>query len=573
MHRSLFAAAALSTLAAGFSPVGPATAASAYGEAITVAFGTNAASQIPVSVELPAPSGGTAVTKVTFSWQQSSPTFNTIGTGRYTLDTPWCVANETCHVETTLSTARMKNSNITSISVGASDGVTYLGGTTRQVPIANPKPNVTITSPDSYSPVWESVTVAAEAAASSANAPLKGVRFYVRPTGNDADPYILDQTAPYSVDIPAADIAAPGASGIVWAVAEDVQGNLSISDDPYPMRRTFVVAPPPEVTWTNPHAPEQPVGGMSTNALLGWRARIPDIVPNTNGTGRDYIESVEVLIDGQHWRTYQYDELSFYNPDSARNREVSYTDRWDAMTPGRHVGTLVATTGWGSVASLDRAFVVTDGVNFSPITIDRRTLEDGSVVTAGTVHDLRYSAEGKVAGSAIQGWDILDGSSSISDWPRNCSRPDWWRCPNHVSVHGQWIAPNTVGNHVLRFEVGVWGDASPSSAERTVYVQPAGRLNASASASRIRAGRAVTLSGRLVRTDTGAGVRNVTLTLQWRATGTSRWRSLLTRTTDAQGRAQARSAPRRTGSYRWVTRGHLGRIGPARSRLVFVRIQ
>lgn len=572
MNRSFLAAAALSVLAVGLSPVGTANAVDTYGDAMTVTFGTNASSQIPVSVDLPAPSGGTAVTQVTFSWQQSSPTFNTIGTGRYVLDTPWCVANETCHVETALSTARMRNSSITGITVRASDGITSLGGTTRQVPIGNPKPSVTITSPGNYSPVWENVTVVAEAAPSNANVPLEGVRFYIRPTGREEDPYILDETAPYAIDIAASDIAAPGASGMVWAVAEDVHGNLSPSTDPYPMRRTLTVAPPPVVTWTSPGVPGQPVGGMSTQALLAWRARIPNTVPSSNGLGKDYIKSVEIRIDGQHWVTYDYDRISWYNPDDTWNREVSFSWFWDGMTPGRHVGTLIATTGWGSVAALDRTFVVTDGVDFSPITIDGRTLKDGFVATAGTVHHLRYSAQGKVDGSAIQGWDILDGSSSISEWPRSCSRPDWWNCPDRISVRGSWLAPGTVGNHVLRFEVGVWGDASPSTVERTIYVQPAGRLGAFASASRTRAGKAVTLSGRLTRTDTGAGVRNVTLTLQWRASGTSRWQSLLTRTTDAQGRAQARSARRRSGDYRWVTRGAARRIGPARSRLVPVRI-
>jgi hypothetical protein len=573
VNRSLFTAATLSMLAVGLSPIGPATAASTYGDAITVAFGTNASSQTPVSVDLPAPSAGTAVTKVIFSWQQPSPTYTTIGTGRYVLDTPWCVANETCHADTTLSTARMKNSNITSVSVGASDGVTFLGGTTRQVPIDNPKPTVSITTPGNYSPVWENVTVAAEAAPSSANVPLKGVRFYVRPTGREDDPYVLDETAPYSIDTAATDIASPGASGMVWAVAEDVQGNLSASDEPYPMRRTLTVAPPPEVRWTSPSVPGQPIGGMSSPALLAWRARIPDVVPSSNGMGRDYIKSVEILIDGEHWATWDYDQLNWYNPDETWNREVSFSWFWDKMTPGRHVGTLIATTGWGSVASLERAFVVTDGAILSPITIDGRTLKDGFVVTAGTVHDLRYSARGKVDGSAIQGWDILDGDSAINDWPRHCSRPDWWNCPNQVSVHGQWLAPRTPGDHVLRFGVGIWSDASPTETTRTIYVQPAGRLGASASASQVPAGRAVTLSGRLVRADTGTGVRNVNLTLQWRASGTSRWQTLLTRTTDVQGRAQARSAQRRTGSYRWKTVGDTGRIGPARSPLVTVRIR
>jgi len=99
------------------------------------------------------------------------------------------------------------------------------------------------------------------------------------------------------------------------------------------MRRTLTVAPPPEVTWTTPGVPGQPVGGMSTQALLAWRAHIPDIVSSSNGVGRDYIKSVEIRIDGQPWATYDYDRISWYKPDERWNREVSFSSLWDEMTP------------------------------------------------------------------------------------------------------------------------------------------------------------------------------------------------------------------------------------------------
>ena len=82
----------------------------------------------------------------------------------------------------------------------------------------------------------------------------------------------------------------------------------------------------------------------------------------------------------------------------------------------------------------------------------------------------------------------------------------------------------------------------------------------------------VVVRGRVVRTDTGHGVRDVPVTLQWRRAGTSRWVSMASRTSGLHGRLRAAVVRRATGFYRWVSPGDPGRLGPARSKPLKVRV-
>ncbi|MGH3329706.1 MAG: hypothetical protein ACRDPJ_00235, partial [Nocardioidaceae bacterium] len=257
-------------------------ASDAYGDTITVTFGANEHSTMPVTLDLPVPGDERRVASVRFGWMQRTPTYQGTSWGSMVVETPQCVADAACQVVTDLPTGRMVNSVMSSVSVVVSDGSATIGSTSRTVNIQNPKPTVTFTAPGNYDTFWqEPVTLAADATSSSSGAAIKGVRFYVNPTGEEEDAYQFDDTAPYSVTVPAGEIAESTQGGTLYAVAEDVEGNLSqyTTEPNYPMRRYVRVGPPPIVSWRTPAADGRPAGGMSTQAYLTWDTALPDTAP------------------------------------------------------------------------------------------------------------------------------------------------------------------------------------------------------------------------------------------------------------------------------------------------------
>ncbi len=88
----------------------------------------------------------------------------------------------------------------------------------------------------------------------------------------------------------------------------------------------------------------------------------------------------------------------------------------------------------------------------------------------------------------------------------------------------------------------------------------------------VRVGKAVTVRGQVVRTDTGRGVRGIPVTLQWRRAGTTGWTEVVSRTSGLHGRVRALPVRRSTGFYRWVSPGVLGKLGPAKSQALKVRV-
>src|SRR3546814_3125653 len=138
------------------------------------------------------------------------------------LETPHCVTDAVCEVHPVVPTGRMKNGAISSVSVIASDGATTIGSTSRTVNIQNPKPTVAFTAPGDYDTFWnEQVTLAADAVPSSGGTPIKRVRFYVNPRAEEDFPYLSDETAPYSVTVPASAIAESTHGGTLYAVADE----------------------------------------------------------------------------------------------------------------------------------------------------------------------------------------------------------------------------------------------------------------------------------------------------------------------------------------------------------------
>jgi hypothetical protein len=553
-----------------------------YGDSMTVTFGTNAHSTVAVDLVLPAPGDARRVARVTFKWQQWNPTYQGSSTGSFTVETPQCTADAECRVHAEVPTGRMMNGVQIPVSVVVSDGSGTIGSTSRDLNIQNPKPTIALTAPGNYATFWnEQVTIAADATPSSSGTAIKQVRFYVNPTGKEDDPYSVDDTAPYSVAVPSSQIAESTKRGTLYAVAEDVEGNLSQygSETTKPFIRYVRVGPPPTVSWLAPAVDGAPAGGMSNEALLHWYTELPDSAPpgETDPT-TPYIDRIEISRDGEPLVDMRYSDPIGCCNDFGDRKKVRATESnlyWRAvsgMTPGEHTVTLRVTTSYGSVGTATRRFVVTDGVKLGRVMSGTHVVEDGRIVTAGTWVPLRFYVAGKVPGSALTYYDVLRGDESLIGGSAGCQLAQWWDCPEQITVRTKWSVPSKPGTYTLTFVGQESFDAAPTTTTRTFKVQPAGAIRVGVSTNVVRVGKPVTVSGRVVRTDTGHGVRGVPVTLQWRKAGTTRWTSVVSRTSRLGGRVRALPVRRSTGFYRWVSPGVLGRLGPSRSKALKVRV-
>jgi len=558
----------------GVHPASAEVDPASYSPTIGVSAGENAHSQVPVTLTLPAPGDGIRVAQVTFSWEQTPATIGTTQTARLTMQTPECVVDEDCVVERTLQTSRMVNHGQRPLYVAVSDGTQFLGSSSAQLDVDNPKPTTTFTNPsNNISTQWGAVTLAAESAPGAGGAPLAGVRFYSHSTGRETDPYVLDDTAPYSVEVPATDIAASGGSGYVYAVAEDVEGNLTPVTTTGPpsltTRRMITVGPPAQAQFTTP-VKENVASGSTTNPpLLRWTAKVPD---NVGGT--PYITRVQVLIDGEPWLDMPYDTVAWYN-QTAKPRAIDFGLLWEPAggpTPGSHVAQLLVTTNYGSVGLDEKRFIVNDGVVFSPVRDGGREVRDGYVVTAGSSHRFTMTARSKVEHGALTWWTMHDQSgSSYLDGHGWCSVEQAGDCPDQVTMNSSWSAPTRPGSYVLSWRAQPDND-DVATITRTLVVQARGAMSARTSTPTVRSGRRATVTGRIIRTDTAKGVPGPTVRLQWHRAGTTSWTTLGSKTADRYGRVVARPLKRATGSYRWVTSGFPGTVSPASSSGVRVKI-
>jgi hypothetical protein len=582
MFRLSIGTAAVAAVALAGSVLAPPSSEAADDYAMTATFGVNEHSKIPVDLTLPAPGDGRRVDTVRFGWMQTTPTYQGSSSGSFVVETPQCVADAECQVHAVVPTGRMKNSAITWVGIGAYDGTTKIGSTSKTLPISNPKPTVAFTAPSSAA-VWnEQVTLAADATPSSSGAAIKAVRFYVNPRAEEDFPFLEDTEAPYAVTIHSSEIAESTRSGTLYAVAEDVEGNLSqYGNESYrPYIRTARVGPPPIVSWRVPAVDGRPAGGMSTRALLEWDTALPETAP-PNETNPDwpYIERIEVFRDGVLLLDKRWDESPSYGFDFGGRKQVrtvAHYLEWMAtsgMTPGEHDVTLRVTTSYGSVGTATRRFVVTDGVTLGSVMSGDRVVQDGHIVTAGRSVPLRFTVAGKVRGSAVTYYAILQDEEPVIDSSSDCGLDLWWNCPEQVTVRADWSVPSTPGTYTLRFVGQERFDAAATTTTRTIRVQPAGAVRAGVSSSSVRIGRAVAVRGRVVRTDTDQGMRGIPVTLQWRKAGTARWTTVVTRTSGLGGKVRALPVRRSTGFYRWVSPGVLGKLGPSRSKALKVVVR
>lgn len=573
------AAAVTATLVAG---VAPASAAweSDYGSRTTVTFGDNVHTQMPVTLDLPAPASGGAVTSVVAKWSEVVPQ-RTVEQGdtvtvSASLDASACTADATCRVTGVLPTARMANGTPTvTFAVSNSEGLVDFFS--RTVAVQNPKPTVTFTAPGNHEALWGDVTLSADAVPSteSGAAPLRGVRFYVDGSLAPDAAYRFDDTAPYSLTLPATDIAPVLGSRYLVAVAEDADGNLSqmpVSGATTSVRRLVTVGPPPDVTWTSPQTDGAIDGSLTRGVSLEFHAALPDSAPARPGEPSDpYIHGYQVWLDGVSQGTSTYDEPTVWNGLQA-GRKLRAIDGWwrlsrdHGLTAGRHTVKIRVSTSYGSSAVLKSAVLVADGVTWTgPVTAAGRRVRDGFWVTAGTLHRFKVPVATTVAGSRLDWVDAQIGGTDVflKGWP--CASVDPATCPESTVVRAdEWAAPNKPGKRTLTFTAQASGDDA-ETLTRTLRIQPAARLSLDVSTHRLRPGRRVRLTGRLTRRDTGAPQTGFTVYLQWRRPASTHWKKVATRTTDADGVVRLRQRPTADGYYRLRSPQVLGTLGAGTS--------
>jgi len=571
----------------------PAAAAweSDYGTRAAVTFGENVHAQMPVSLDLPAPASGGAITSVQMKWQEQVPQVTPASGSSVALhqvsrplDVSGCTAGATCHVDGVLPTALIPNGT-PSITFNVANGEGLVSFFNRAVSVQNPKPVVTFTSPEPDVAVWGDVNIAADASpsAQAGAAPFAGVRFYL--DGNlspDAD-YMFDATAPYSVTLPATDIAPVLSSRTIVVVAQDTDGNLSqmpTAGSTTAMRRLVHVGPPPVVRWDNPPGKHTAAGSVSQGVMMDFYANLPDTAPAHPGQLSDpYISSVETLLDGTSVSKDSYTEPTTWNGLRGGTKLRSAhgyvkLTKDTGLTSGRHQLTLRVTTSYGSVADTTTGILVSDGVTWTgPVTSGGRAVRNGFVVTAGTTPRFQVPVSTNVAGTRLVWADMQIGSQSLLTPYAWCPSADPYNCPEAAVLHSDaWAVPDVPGTHTLEITASADADGA-DTITRTIVVQPAARLSLDVSSHLVRAGRSVGLTGRLTRRDTGRAQAGRTVDVQWLRSNGRRWQTVATRTTDAYGMVSLRLRPAADGYFRLRSAEVRGTLGPGLSpdQKVFLR--
>lgn len=398
---ALFGAAVALLAAAGLALVPSAEATSAY--SFNVTFGTNTASQLPVTVSLPAPADGSAVTSVTFKWQTSSapwvsgavgPAFN----GQQVVEAPSCVAGAGCIVDATLPTGTMANATDTiQVFVTSSSGV--LGTSTWSVAIQNAKPSVSAAWPTTAAEwsAWGDATVATAPVASTDGVAIKDVRLYDS-SSSTALPIAEADAAPWDLTFDTSVLGAQGAKGVLFLMVEDTAGNT------FATRENYLVEPPATIGTT--FVDGDTIGStLAQSNTVDLTAAVPDSVTVSTQERDDGVAvtwpagilGFDISVDGgapvfDGWRNFAY------SADPQRAVEDDYQLPAD-IPAGQHTLTLTAETSYGAESTMTTHFVIADGANFSPIISGGKTVTSNSIFAVGRASLLTVNATARTSGT------------------------------------------------------------------------------------------------------------------------------------------------------------------------------
>ncbi|MGH8970693.1 MAG: Ig-like domain-containing protein [Actinomycetes bacterium] len=391
-----------------------------------------------------------------------------------------------------------------------------------------------ITSPTDGSVVapGHALVVEADATPAAGGPAIAEVRFFHWGTL-----LLSDTEPPYRVDTSAALI---GPMRVV-AVAVDTAGNESpaasvrVLSDPGPSAgirwdRIYRVLPVDDtdetVTWTASVLPGVNVGAPADD---------PDI----------WLDHVDLLVDGVVTETVPAVGCT----PACTDRPTSMTGqfRWNpgSLGVGEHTVSVRPVDSAGFSRAPASGYRVIERPTLTLRRPDGQLLEDPVRVAAGSSLAVRADAATTGTDTTIRRVGLrMDGYSHTYNTNDACPVG----CQPAVTVTRSWMTPHEPGTHELQVYAEVsWG--LQTLVTRRVQVFPGSQI-APSYCCESTYGQTVTVSGKLRRLDTFAGLPGRRVTVQWRPSGTSSWRTLATPTTSASGWFTVRHTPGRNGRYR-----------------------
>lgn len=556
---ALVGALALVPAAIAMAPTANATSSYSF----SVDFGANTASQLPVTLTLPAPADGSAVTSVAFKWDVSAVPWasgavqpGTFGGGQ-TVDTPTCVAGQPCTVLATLTTGTMANATDT-IKAVASGTSGYLGTIQTSVPIVNAKPSITAAWPTTsaeWSP-WGQSTLTTAPQTSTDGLAIKDVRLYDS-TSSTATPIAEADSAPWTLSFDASVLGPQGATGSLRLLVEDVGGNTAFTAEK-------TLSEPPALV-SDDFADGTEVGStLAGFNQVSFTATVPDSVNVT--TAEQYygpvnwpagIRGFAVSIDGG--APDQRDWNGSWTGTTSPPRTIHYIYQLPAgITPGTHTLSVTAQTTYGAESTTTSHFVIGDGADFSPLTASGKTVGAATIFAVG-----RPVTLARIATERVLGGSLVDAGAEGADFTLVSATPSGPELAGAASysIVGTF-APTAPGTYLLRFCAVSPGGNSCADWIDDPKQQVSQQLTAEYATKLAFARTALSGVHRIVHATvkdaiSGRGLSAVPVTIQ-RRVGT-RWVNVISAKSTSTGAVTLMFTKTSRATYRLITKGIAGK--------------
>lgn len=344
-------------------------------------------------------------------------------------------------------------------------------------------PSVAFTSPTPGSVVWGSVTWNVDAAPAAGGAAIDRVEFYSQGYGKTATPAYVDTSAPYSYTV-AADV--PSASRAMQAVAVDTNGYRSAV-----AARAVVVEPGPTVTVDGTRL----LDAEGTQRLhLEWSGAVADgLNPDPNGyNATTWLTQAVIAVDGRVLETDDLDAMGWLCPAKPYHclRSIPWSDQYDltGLAVGSHRVTVTVTDNHGAVGRASFTTVV--GADKLTVSIPAHSVLAGGSV--GIYGSLTGAGGSGIPGSRIAVQARLAGSST-------------WTTVTTRTLSDYRIDMTVVPRQNESLRVVELTGTKQVGAATAVAVQA--RVAAKASATTVRRGSTVKITGQVAGKSPGAVVR------------------------------------------------------------------
>jgi len=416
----------------------------------------------------------------------------------------------------------------------------------------NPAPQATVTGPAvPASGAFDgnyTLTVDASEPQNSLGATLHGVRFY-----RGGALLGEDDAAPYSwpITLTSNDVA----YAFVWAVAVDSYGDLS-AEAPF----NGLIDKAPQVVLDEPSRSPL-VLPASGAAYLDWTTSVTSKGAWYAQNHRDnYLADLDVLLDGdlRARATAAADASAFTpagdcQPIQACGPDASFYQA-GPLTGGMQIALTPGDAGWRTltVRAADSLGVHAEYpfqvfVDAGP-QIDWLAPADGGVVPSGSIVDIAAAVTARGPTRLMQTDVLVDGKDGYANTLCNDA------CGTATVQRGAWVVPQLMtGTHTIT--VQAQSDSGMETAHTiTVTVKPSTVLALTAATTTVGAGHTTSITGRLRRVG-GQTLAGEQVTLEQRRAGTTTWRTVNRKQTDAIGTVSWQPRIWNTCAYRIVYTG------------------